>query len=153
MTSQAMHAPPLVFCSSVPRDKLPLVEELFFFNDRQPVWHEGIRSAVEAAGCPAIFEKGGRISIGVPSGAMQCLFVCAPDGTPLGVMLYGRPAADTLWIAHLSVDPRYTAQGHRVSGGLGLQLVAKAREIALTLKGVSRIQLPYRESCYIRVRT
>jgi hypothetical protein len=90
-----MQGSSFVFCSSVPKEMQPLVEELFFFNERQSEWHDGIVAAVKAAGSPAIVEKEGRIWIGVPSGAMQCLFACTPKGVPLGVMLYGRPSADT----------------------------------------------------------
>ena len=147
-----MQSPPFVFCSSVPKEMRPLVEELFFFNERQAVWHDGIVSAVKTAGSPLIMEKEGRIWIGVAAGTMQCLFACAADGTPLGVMLYGRPAPDTLWISHVCVDPRFTAVGNKVSGGLGLMFIAKAKEIALSIKGVSQIQLPYSDGRYLRVQ-
>ncbi len=130
----------------------PVLEKLFFFNERQSVWLEGIRSTIEEAGCPAIMEHAGRIWIGVPAGTMQCLFACGPDGIPLGVALYSRSSAATLWISHLSVDPRLSTANDEVGGGVGQQLIGKVIEIAHSIKGVSQVQLPYRTRGILRLR-
>ena len=100
----------IVFLATLPLDKRPEVEALFFFNPRQPLLREGIHAAVAHAGMPAIVEHDGKLWIDVPPGKTQCLFACADGIEPLravGVVLYSRPAVDTIWITHLAIDPDY----------------------------------------------
>ena len=41
--------------------------------------------------------------------------------------------------------------GRNGDGGLGLLLIERVREIARRIKGVTRIQVPYRSQCFLRV--
>jgi hypothetical protein len=90
----------------------------------------------------------------VPERAMQCLFVSARSQEtchPVGVALYERPTFEVLALSHLAVNPDYASQGNNRSAGLGVLLVRKIVEIARSIKGVTRVQMPYREDCFLRV--
>jgi hypothetical protein len=143
------------FSATVPAGLRPAVEALFFFNTRQGDSAQGILATVERTGTPAIVEREGRVWIGVPSGNMQCLFACDTSldpPRPVGVVLYGRPAPDVIWISHLAVDPAFTSSSSNRWSGLGGILVEKVQGIACRIKGVRRIQLPYRRDCFLQVR-
>ena len=130
------------------------VEALFFFNPRQRRVREGIRVSVELFGRPKILEQDGKLWIGVSSGATQCLFASDQSRSPArlaGVMLYLRPTPDVLSITHLAVDPDYVAGGSRGGDGLGLLLIEQVRQIARRINGVRRIELPYRNRCFLPV--
>ena len=143
------------FSATVPAEMRQAAEALFFFNPRQGDSINGILATVERTGAPEIMERDGRVWIGVPSGNMQCLFAVdrrLEPQRPAGVLLYGRPTPDVIWISHLAVDPVYTYGNKNRGAGLGWVLVEKVREIARSIKGVSRIQLPYRRNCFLQVR-
>lgn len=127
------------------------VEGLFFFNSRQRLLLRQIESSVEQTGVPLIVEREGRVSIGVPSDRMQCLFACDHANKPIGAALYCRPAPDRLWISHLAVDPEVSISAGSGSGLAGV-IVNKIMQIARSIKGVTRVQLPYRPANFLRVR-
>jgi hypothetical protein len=131
-----------------------VVETLFFFNPRQALLSSPIAETVRRTGIPEIFERDGRVWIDVPERAMQCLFVSARSQDachPVGVALYERPMFEVLAISHLAVNPAYASQENNRSAGLGVLLVSKIVEIAHCIKGVTRVQMPYREACFLRV--
>jgi hypothetical protein len=66
-------------------------------------------------------------------------------------MLYGRPSSEVLEIAHLAVDPAH-ASGQGGQPSVGLLLVEKAQAIARSIKGISKIQLPYQRARFLPVR-
>ena len=140
------------FFGSVPVTMRHVVECLFFFNPRQELLVGRIRATVEETGAPYVIEADNRVWIGVPSGAMQCLFACASGGEPVGVALYCRPDPDRLRICHLALSPEWMPSDSSHSPGLAMIMVDKIREIARSIKGVSRIQLPYRRSSCLNVR-
>ena len=143
-----------VFSATVSASMRGAVETLFFFNPRQPLLRSAIDEIVRRTGIPEIFERDGTVWIGVPERAMQCLFVCTCSQTachPMGVALYERPTFDVLAISHLAVNPVYASWGNSRSAGLGVLLVRKIVEIAHCIKGVTRVQMPYREACFLRV--
>ena len=140
------------FFGSVPSSMRHAVECLFFFNPQQRQLEPRIRATVEETGSPGIIEADNRVWIGVPSGAMQCLFACASGGEPVGVALYCRPDPDRLRICHLALSPEWMPSDSSHSPGLAMIMVDKIREIARSIKGVSRIQLPYRRSSFLNVR-
>ena len=140
----------IVFSATVSIDMREAVEALFFFNPRQPLLRSAISATVQRTGVPRIVELEGRVWIDVPSHSMQCLFACDSASKPVGVVLYDRPSPDVLSISHLAVDPAYASRGDQ-GGGLGLLLIERVREIARRIKGVTRIQVPYRSHCFLRV--
>jgi hypothetical protein len=143
------------FSATVPEGMRQAAEALFFFNPRQGNSINGILATVERTGVPAIMERDGQVWIGVPPGNMQCLFAFdrrVEPQRPAGVLLYGRPAPDVIWISHLAVDPVFTCGNKNRGAGLGCILVEKVREIARSIKGVTKIQLPYRRNCFLPVR-
>lgn len=130
------------------------VEALFFFNPRQPLLRSAISVTVERTGVPKIVKRDGRVSIDIPGRAMQCLFACDSSlktCPPVAVALYERPTAEVLSISHLAVDPAYSFRGKSNGAGLGLLLIERVMDIARRIKGVKRVQLPYREECFLRV--
>jgi hypothetical protein len=141
----------IVFSATVPAGMRGAVETLFFFNPRQPLLHRAISSTIERTGIPKIMERDGRVWIDVPSHAMQCLFACDSALTPVGVVLYQRPSAEVLSVSHLAVDPAYAFGGDCGGAGLGLLLIERVKEIARRIKGVVRVQIPYRNQCFLRV--
>lgn len=131
-----------------------VVEALFFFNPRQQRVREGILLSVERYGSPEILEQGGRLWIGVSSGVMQCLFACDQSWSPArpaGVVLYVRPVPEILSITQLAIDPDYASGGSRGGEGLGLLLIEQLRQIARRIKGIRRVELPYRKRCFLPV--
>ena|SRR5688572_2746903 len=141
----------LGFAGSVPVAMRPVVESLFFFNPQQGAIIAEIRQTIEKTGPPFIFEWNNRIRIDVPSGSTQCLFACSRRDRPVGVALYSRPASDVIWISHLAIDPSSNAVGDKCPNGIAGALVGKIREIARSIKGAARIQLPYRRASFLRV--
>jgi hypothetical protein len=144
----------LVFCGTVPSTMRSAIESLFFFNPRQEILLGHIESVVDSTGTPALVERGGGLAIEVASRGSQCLFACdgANGGYPIGVALYCRPDPETISILHLAVDPAYTMDRAAHHPGLGSVLIAKIKEIAASIRGVTRVELPYRPGCYARVR-
>jgi hypothetical protein len=141
----------IVFSASVPVGMRGAVEALFFLNRRQQLLHRAISSTIEQTGIPKIMELDGRVWIDVPSHAMQCLFACDGAFAPIGVALYERPSTDILSVCHLAVDPAYAFGGIHGGGGLGLLLIERVKEIARRIKGVTRVQIPYRDQCFLRL--
>jgi hypothetical protein len=144
----------IVFSATVPVEMREAVEALFFFNPRQSLLRSAISSTVERTGIPRIVESDGRVWIDVPSRAMQCLFACdsaLKPSAPVGVVLYERPSMDVLSISHLAVHPAYAFGGEHGGGGLGLILIERIREIARRIKGITRVQVPYRNQCFLRI--
>jgi hypothetical protein len=143
-----------VFSATVSASMRKVVETLFFFNPRQALLSSPIAETVRRTGIPEVFERDGRVWIEVPERAMQCLFVSARSHEachPVGVALYERPTFDVLAICHVAVNPAYASQGNNRSAGLGVLLVGKIVEIAHCIKGVTQVQMPYREACFLRV--
>ena len=140
----------IVFSATVAVGMREAVETLFFFNPRQPLLRSAISATVQRTGVPRIVELDGRVWIDVPSHSMQCLFACDSALKPVGVVLYDRPSPDVLCVSHLAVDPAYASGGGK-GGGLGLLLIERVRQIARRIKGISRIQVPYRSQCFLRV--
>jgi hypothetical protein len=142
------------FHAALPLEMRPEIEDLFFFHPRQPLLQAGIHAAVARAGMPTITEQNGKVWIGVPSGRTQCLFACdegVEPSRPIGVVLYSRPVVDTIWITHLAIDPDYAHGGDHAALQVAARLVDRIMAVARSIKGITRIQLPYRENCYLRV--
>lgn len=112
----------VVFSATLPLPMRQAVEALFFFNPRQSLSHDGIHETVAQAGMPAIAASDDR-----------------------------RPAADTIWISHLAVDPAYAYGGEHAALGIAMRLVDRVMTIARSVKGVARVQLPYRDGACMRV--
>ena len=142
------------FVSTVPSQWRHAVEALFFFNPRQQLVQAGIRLSVEQFRRPEILESDGRLWIGTPSGAMQCLFAHDQVREPnrlAGVTLYLRTAPEVLSITHLAVDPDYAAGGSCGGDGIGLLLIEKVRHIARRINGIRHVELPYSSKRYLPV--
>jgi hypothetical protein len=145
----------IVFSAALPKAMRPEVEALFFFNPRQPLLHEGIHAAIAHAGMPAITESEDKVWIDVPSGKTQCVFACDESVEPvraIGVVLYTRPVVDTIWITHLAIDPDYQYRGENAKLNVATRLVDRVMAVAHSIKGITRIQLPYRDGRYLHVK-
>lgn len=140
------------FHGTVPAMMRGVVEDLFFFNAKQKLLIQQIETMVEMTGVPFIAERDERIWIDVPSGSMQCLFACHGTTRPIGVLLYGRPDPDLLRISHLAVDPEYDPGDNGGPGMAGI-MVNKLQEIARSIHGITRIELPYRRGRFLSVRS
>jgi hypothetical protein len=137
------------FVSSVRADARPQVEALFYFNPRQKALIDQIRQTVEETGAPSIMGTE-RIWIGLPEGTTQCLFACDPLEQPIAVAIYCRPMAEVIRILHLAIEPALDVS--KVTGdALAGAMIMRIRQIAGRIKGVQRVQLPYRPSCFLRV--
>ena len=158
--NSAERAGRIAFFASLPLSMRQEVEALFFFNPRQPLLHDGIHATVAQSGMPAVVENDGKVWIDVPPGKTQCLFACDEGVEPLrvvGVALYSRPGADTIAIDHMAIDPDYVHGGENAALDVAMHLVGRVMAIAGSIKGVTRIQLPYRggatcASCIRRLR-
>jgi hypothetical protein len=143
-----------VFSATVSAKMRGVVEALFFFNPRQPLLHSAISATVERTGVPKIMELEGRLRIDVPSRDMQCLFACdsyLKTCKPVGVVLYERPRVEILSVSHIAVNPAYAFHGGSGGAGLGMLLIERVKETARRIKGVTHVQVPYRNHCFLRV--
>jgi hypothetical protein len=134
------------FVSSVAAAAWKDVEALFYFHPRQHVLIGSIRAMVERYGQPQILTRGERIYIGIRERDVQCLFAChrrRRPGTPVGVVLYLRTAADLLEILHVAVAPAYERHAAFGQRELAMRLVAEVRTVARRVAGIRRIGLPY----------
>ena len=146
----------LVFSADLPLVMRPEIEALFFFNPRQPFRREGIHAAIAHAGMPEIAENGDKVWIDLPSGTTQCLFACDKGLESLkavGVVLYSRPTFNTIAITHVAVDPDYAYGGEHANLNVLTRLLERVVATASSIKGVTRIQLPYRNGRCLRVTT
>ena len=152
--NSAERAGRIAFVASLPLSMRQEVEALFFFNPRQPLLHDGIHATVAQSGMPAVVENDGKVWIDVPPGKTQCLFACDEGIEPLrvvGVALYSRPDTYTIAIDHMAIDPDYVHGGENAALDVAMHLVGRVMAIAGSIKGVTRIQLPYRGGRYLRV--
>jgi len=144
----------VAFCARVPSQHRSVVERLFYFNQRQGVHLEGIRATIEAEGTPYIVERDGSVWLEISKEDSQCLFAVTPDaqsGVPIGVVLYRRPAIDTLRISHIATNPQRQPGASSATPDIGGLLFTEVRRIARHLRGVTRIELPYRQGLFIRI--
>ncbi len=138
------------FLSSVPCEMRPQVEDLFFFNERQRLFSRQIQEAVAKTGAPHLHEQNGRIAITLQSEHAQCLFACDESEIPVACGLYSRPDVDLIWISYIATDPQ-VALLDLPRAGLAALLIDKILEIARSIRGVSRIQLPFRKASFLPV--
>jgi len=151
---QVKNSDRIVFSAALPLAMRPEVEALFFFNPRQPLLHEGIHAAIAHAGMPAIAQNDAKVWIDVPSGKTQCVFACDEGIDPvraIGVVLYTRPVVDTIWITHVAIHPDYQYRGEHAKLKVATRLVDRVMTVAHSIKGITRIQLPYRDGRHLRV--
>jgi hypothetical protein len=144
----------IAFSATLPLAMRPEVEALFFFNPGQASISEGIRAAILREGMPEIAGTGDKIWIEIPSTGAQCLFASDAGVVParvVGVALYSRPTAETILISHLAVDPEYAYSGRNAGLAVATRLLDRIMTIAGVIKGVTQLQLPYRDGCYLRV--
>ena len=143
----------IVFSSTVSSRWREDVEALFFFNSQQSWLQTAISFTIARTGIPRLIECNRRLWIDVPERSLQCLFACDRLSMPrvVGVVLFERSIFDILVILHLAVDPAYTSRSYPSDESLGWVIVRKVIRIARSIKGITRVQLPYREDCFLRV--
>jgi len=139
------------FFSSLPAEMRQQVEDLFFFNLHQGRFSRQIQETVAKTGAPHLLEVDGKISIALRSLDAQCLFACDQSEGPLGCALYSRPASDLIWISYIATDPEITLLD-LPRAGLAAVLIDKILEIARSIRGVTRVQLPFRKERFLPVQ-
>jgi hypothetical protein len=142
------------FSAALPVAMQPEVDAFFYFHPRQAELRDDICRAVLNVGMPAIAKKDGRFSIEIPSVGAQCIFACDSAFVPLraiGVILYSRPIVDTLSINHLAINPVYAYGGEYSDLRAASRLVDRVLAVARVVKGINKVQLPYRENCFLRI--
>jgi hypothetical protein len=139
------------FLSSVPAAMRHQVEELFFFNLRQRQFSRQIQETVAKTGAPHLREVGDKITITLKSEDAQCLFACDESETPVGCALYSRPGPDLIWVSYIATDPEI-ALLDLPRAGLVAILLDKILEIARSIRGVARVQLPFRKESFLPVQ-
>jgi hypothetical protein len=139
------------FLSSVPAEMRHQVEDLFFFNLRQRQFSRQIQETVAKTGVPHLREIGGKITISLQSEDAQCLFACDQSESPVGCALYSRPGPDLIWVSYIATDPE-VALLDLPQAGVAAILLDKILEIARSIRGVTRIQLPFRKAAFLPVQ-
>jgi len=142
----------LEFVPSVPEYLRDDVEALFFFNPRQSLLIDKIRSTVHEHGTPEILNRDGHIWIGIPQKEMQCLFALdrsTVGGGLVAVVLYLRTTLDCLSIVHLAVNEDYVNTG---GTAVGVRMIEQIRRIGRRINGVTRIELPYKPGAFLPVQ-
>jgi hypothetical protein len=139
------------FLSSVPAEMRRQVEDLFFFNFRQQQFSRQIQETIAKTGTPHLREVDGKITITLSSEHAQCLFACDESGTPVGCALYSRPDSDIIWVSYIATDPE-VALLDLPRAGLAAILIDKVLEIARSIRGVTRLRLPFRKESFLPVQ-
>ena len=139
------------FLSSVPAEMRQQVEDLFFFNLHQQKFSRQIQETVAKTGAPRLYDISGRITITLPSEHAQCLFACDESETPIACALYSRPASDLIWVSYIATDPE-CAFLDLPRAGMAAILMEKILEIARSIRGITRVQLPFRKESYLPVQ-
>src|SRR5689334_10348960 len=139
------------FLSSVPVEMRQQVEDLFFFNLHQRKFSRQIQETVAKTGAPRLHDLAGRITITLPSEHAQCLFACDEAETPIACALYSRPASDLIWVSYVATDPE-CAFLDLPRAGITAVLMEKILEIARSIRGVTRVQLPFRKESFLPVQ-
>jgi hypothetical protein len=139
------------FLSSVPAEMRHHVEDLFFFNLRQRQFNRQIQETVAKTGVPHLREIGGKITISLQSEDAQCLFACDESESPVGCALYSRPGSDVIWVSYIATDPEI-ALLDLPRAGLAAILIDKILEIARSIRGITRVQLPFRKESFLPVQ-
>ena len=141
----------IIFLSSVPAEMRQTVEDLFFFNLHQRKFSRQIQETVAKTGAPRLSDISGRITITLPSEHAQCLFACDESETPIACALYSRPASDLIWVSYIATDPE-CAFLDLPRAGITAVLMEKILEIARSIRGVTRVQLPFRKESFLPVQ-
>ena len=85
---------------------------------------------------------------------MQCLFALDRSQLPgrlVAVVLYLRVIPECLSITHLAVHEDYAHGEGGTSGGIGGRVIDEIRRIGRRINGVSRVELPYKPGCFLRL--
>ena len=146
--------PRIRFSGRVEARSLGALEQLVFLNPQQGRVVEGIRRALAHFGPPRIETRDGELRVLFGQSAPQTLFAYddrSRAGHPVGVVIFTRTAADTMFVVHIAVHPDYSLHGRRAGLGLGVDLIEQVRIIASRIVGVRRVELFYGKDIELNV--
>jgi hypothetical protein len=131
--------------SALPQRHQSALEQLLFFNPGQEGATADIEESIARHGVPEIVVEGELLGVRVAAfGTVQTLYAVAElDGREelAGVVLYFRPAAETLLVLHIAVDHRFAATGGHADAMVVMRLFEAVRQVARRLKGVRHLTL------------
>lgn len=139
--------PPLEWRSWLHESVKPALQDLFFFNPRQGLYHDEIIAAVSQFGEPQIFESEKGITLALPKlPEAQCIFAVDQSSSSLGAaVLFTRHGHAELEILHLAMSESWQASGD--VGATTMAVIAKMKEIARSIRGIDALRLPYGRGC------
>ncbi len=136
---------PIVITSKLGLEQRAALEQLLFFNVNQHRVRVGIQQSIETYGVPEIYERDGGLGIRVGDfDGVQTLFAVSPQGRPVGVAVFARLASERFVVLHLGVEPRLRPAAD-VNPPVLLKLMHEIRSAARRTRGVSRVELVYKE--------
>jgi hypothetical protein len=127
--------------SSIPVSYRQEIEDLFFFNPKQPLVRDRVREHVDQYGTPSLCTQEGRLTMKLGKvDHAQTLFIMMGDNQAqvLGVLLYVREGF-CLRVLYIALKPAYTLTWQD-SGLIMSHLVRSLKETARRIRGVNSIQ-------------
>ena len=140
--------PRVSFTSRLEGEHLEALQDLFFFNEQQGRYREGIINSIESYGEPFLRVEGGLIRVHTTKlGLVQAIFAVSvgEDGrrTPVGVAVFSRTAPDTFSLLHISVDKAFSVDGVHAKDLVALKLFQRTVDAARRIRGIRRVTVHY----------
>ncbi len=138
---------PLEWRSWLPESAKPALQDLFFFNPRQGLYHDEIVAAVKQLGEPQIHEDKEGITLVLPKlPEAQCVFAVDQRSSSLcAAVLFTRHGPAELEILHLAMSESW--QGSGDLSATTMTVIAKMKEVARSIRGIDALRLPYGRRC------
>ena len=144
-------SPAIWITSKLPPSQRTALEQLVFFNANQHRVRVGIEHSIKTYGAPEIYEHDGALRVRVGSVAgVQTLFAVNDTGRPVGVAVFVRLEQDRFVVLHVVAEPR--GEGGSANPVL-LRLMNEIRRAARIIRGVHRIELPYKPAHAVRLQS
>lgn len=146
---------PFTLRSQVEAHWRPALERLLFFNAGQDRVRDELAAAIERYGVMEIVESRGQLTLRVERlPQSQSLFAVAPDGRPVGCVVYCRDEPQRLLALHLAVAEDFSAEGAHAHSLVLMRLIGALRGVAARTRGVESVEMLYgpRRTVPMRVR-
>ena len=143
------------YTSQLPAEHLSALQELMFFNEKQPQYRAGIVASIEQFGEPVVRSEGGFLRIHTTRlGEVQTLFALEEDeeaSRPIGVAVYARSAEDAITVLHIGVDKDFASDGLHADQMVAVNLFQRLIEVGRKIKGIRKAIVLYGPTEYTEI--
>jgi hypothetical protein len=136
------------FTSRLEAEHIEALQDLFFFNEKQGRYRDGIINSIESYGEPFFRVEDGLIRVHTAKlGRIQSIFAVAEDAagsrSPVGVAVFTRTSPDTFSLLHISVDAPFSVDGVYSKELVALKLFQRTMDAARSIRGIRRVTVHY----------